>query len=135
MGLLNFEGGEILLIVVGIVAMLLAYLLGGKRITLPDMPSQIVTVSDAGDMLLTAVTVAQQLVGAAEQLWLTGKLPKESRYNWVYDKMAETFPELNAGQLIALIEGAVFWLKVATDAPTREGMEQTLREFNLGGGR
>lgn len=115
--------------------MLLAYLLGGKRITLPDMPSQIVTVSDAGDMLLTAVTVAQQLVGAAEQLWLTGKLPKESRYNWVYDKMAETFPELNAGQLIALIEGAVFWLKVATDAPTREGMEQTLREFNLGGGR
>lgn len=60
---------------------------------------------------------ASGLVAAAEQLWLTGKLPKDDRFRYVADRLAIAYPDLDEDQLRTTIEAAVYWLKT--------GMQQT----------
>lgn len=103
-----------------------------KPIILQDKLESLV---DGAEALVTASTIASQFVGAAEQLWLTGKLPRESRFDWVYERMLAACPGLERGQLIALIEGAVYWLKVYTDQPTPTSIERTQAEYLRDGGR
>lgn len=93
------------------------------------------SVVDGAEAVLTASTIASQYVAAAEQLWLTGKLPRESRFDWVYERLTAACPGVDRGQLIALIEGAVYWLKLYADEPNPNSIERTQAEFIAGGAR
>lgn len=99
------------------------------------LPETIESVVDGAEAVVNAATIASQYVGAAEQLWLTGKLPRESRFDWVYERMLVACPGVDRGQLIALIEGAVYWLKVYSDQPTPASVERTQAEYLRDGGR
>ena len=59
-----------------------------------------------------AIVVAQEMVLAAEQLWETGQLPKNERFDYVLEKMEMIFPTLDIDTLEALIEAAVKWAKI-----------------------
>ena len=60
----------------------------------------------------TAIVVAQEMVLAAEQLWETGELPKNERFDYVLEKMEMIFPSLDIDTLEPLIEAAVKYAKV-----------------------
>lgn len=60
----------------------------------------------------TAIVVAQEMVLAAEQLWETGQIPKNERFDYVLEKMEMIFPNLDIDTLEPLIEAAVKWAKV-----------------------
>ena len=60
----------------------------------------------------TAIVVAQEMVLAAEQLWETGELPKNERFDYVLEKMEMIFPGLDIDTLEPLIEAAVKYAKV-----------------------
>lgn len=62
------------------------------------------TVQSVSEVARTAVT-------AAEQLWLTGKLPQDQRYDFAVNLLAKEFPDLDTKQLTASIEAGVYWLK------------------------
>lgn len=59
----------------------------------------------------SASETAKTLVMAAEQLWNTGKLPKDERLDFVLEQLQEQHPWLNAEQARTSAEAAVFWLK------------------------
>ena len=60
----------------------------------------------------TAIAVAQEMVFAAEQLWETGELPKDERFDYVLEKMEMIFPGLDIETLEPLIEAAVKYTKI-----------------------
>lgn len=60
----------------------------------------------------TAIAVAQEMVFAAEQLWETGELPKNERFDYVLEKMEMIFPDLDIDTLEPLIEAAVKYAKI-----------------------
>ncbi len=55
-----------------------------------------------------AVSIAQTLVQAAEQLAETGQIDRGARFQYVFSRLRELFPNLSEDTLIALIEGAVW---------------------------
>lgn len=59
---------------------------------------------------------ASNLVAAAEQLWSTGKLPKDDRFKYVADRLKITYPDIDEDQLRTTIEAAVYWLKTGIQA-------------------
>ncbi|HXF60307.1 MAG TPA: hypothetical protein VNK95_01740 [Caldilineaceae bacterium] len=68
-------------------------------------------VDVAGEMV-RAATVARELVAAAEQLYLTGKLPRDERFDYAVDRLGELFPNIEPNQLVALVEAAVYFLRL-----------------------
>ncbi len=73
--------------------------------------------TEAIGMALQAATVARELVMAAEQLANNGTLPREERFNWVYRQLEAKFPEMEAEDIVATVEAAVYWLKQMSKAP------------------
>lgn len=59
-----------------------------------------------------AVKTAQAYVLAAEQLWQSGKLAKESRFTWVLERLEAAFPAVDEEVLTDSIEAAVAWMKL-----------------------
>lgn len=64
----------------------------------------------AGDFLL-ASTHAQDVVAAAEQLWLTGQIPADGRLDYAMNRLHELFPGLSDTQLRTVVEAAVYFAK------------------------
>jgi hypothetical protein len=69
------------------------------------------SVDDGLRELGAAVSMAQEAVSAAEQLWKTGRLEKGERFEYVANLMRRYFPDLSDELLEVLIEGAVIQLK------------------------
>lgn len=72
------------------------------------------TIQDAAATIIDAAEMADVLVSAAEQLWLTGRMPKEERFGWVMEQLRMQFPAVDIDQLEATVESAVYWLKIAS---------------------
>ena len=70
-------------------------------------------IRDVSATLLEAAETAEILVAAAEQLWLTGRLPKTERFNYVMEQLRERFPTVDLDQLEATVESAVYWMKLS----------------------
>ena len=69
-------------------------------------------VNEGIEDVQVAIIVAQEMVLAAEQLWETGQIPKNERFDYVLEKMEMIFPNLDIDTLEPLIEAAVKWAKV-----------------------
>lgn len=87
-----------------IVVSLYAMLRGGKEFG--EGVSR--TISD----IELAAAAAREWVLAAQQLYETGKLDREQRFEWVLFRLQATFPELTEDTLAGGIEAAVQWMKV-----------------------
>ena len=66
------------------------------------------------DRYRQAVQYVGGAVDAAEQMWRSGNLADDERYQWVLARLQERFPTLKEGTLQVLIEGAVWGLKSTT---------------------
>lgn len=55
-----------------------------------------------------AISVAEALVAAAEQLSETGQIERDARFNYVYSRLHSLFPGLSEDLLVGIIEGAVW---------------------------
>ena len=95
--------GETLLIVTNVVFLLVAIMLG---FSLYRSKKQI-----NYQMFLDAATITEKLVASAEQLWVTGKLERGQRFDWVAAKVRVLFPKYTDDQISELIDGGVGWLK------------------------
>lgn len=73
------------------------------------------SAAEVSRTIVDAAETAEVLVSAAEQLWLSGKLPKEGRFPYVLNRLVAEFPAINQQQLEATIEAAVYWLKVSSE--------------------
>ena len=60
----------------------------------------------------TAIVFAREMVLAAEQLWETGQIRKDARFDYVMEKLEMVFPNIDADALEALLEAAVKWAKI-----------------------
>lgn len=69
------------------------------------------SVAEATASLQEVAQVAQMAVAAAEQLWRTGKLPRDERFDYALALLEKEFPALQKEHLTAALEAAVFWLK------------------------
>ncbi len=69
------------------------------------------TAAEALAEVQEATEVTRQFVAAAEQLWQTGRLARDSRFDYVVARLAERYPGMDTNQAAATIEAAVFWLK------------------------
>lgn len=95
---------QVILYVVGLILMGgLLYWLGRRQ------PAH--SPAEVAEQMVRAANVALDLVQAAEQLWLTGELPKDDRLRYVLDELEAIFPDLDERQLRATVESAVFWMK------------------------
>lgn len=74
------------------------------------------TAADALAEVQEMVEFARQTVMAAEQLWQSGRLPRDGRFDWATAQLMARFPNLDQAQLTATIEAAVFWLKTGLAA-------------------
>ena len=79
------------------------------------------SAAQAGASIAEAATVAQTAVAAAQQLWMTGKLPRDERFNYALGLLQKEFPGLDAIQLRASVEAGVYWLKMAAFPSTSSG--------------
>lgn len=78
----------------------------------PDSAGELLTeVQTTATDLREIIAMAEQLVAAAEQLWTTGKIGKDDRFDWVFERLDELFPDIDRPTLTAMIEGAVFLIK------------------------
>ncbi len=77
----------------------------------------VTSLSETAAQLAQAAATAQDLVAAAEQLWSTGRLEKNERSEWVMDQLADLFPGLSENQLEAMLEAAVYLLKMTSALP------------------
>ncbi len=69
------------------------------------------TAAEALAQVQEATEITRQLVAAAEQLWTTGRLPRDERFDWVATQLASRYPDMDSDQAAATIEAAVYWLK------------------------
>lgn len=92
-------------LVLVIVAAVFAYLWWRARTT--------GATADPLAMLAQANVIARDIVAAAEQLYRSGKLPRESRYDWAANELKRVAPGLAQEQVIAAVEAGVYWLKQA----------------------
>jgi len=77
------------------------------------------TAAEALAEVQEATEVTRQFVAAAEQLWQTGRLARDERFEYVVERLAERYPGMDVNQAAATIEAAVYWLKAATGAAAR----------------
>lgn len=78
-------------------------------------------VAEAVASLQQVAEVAETAVSAAEQLWRTGKLPRDERFNYALNLLQAEFPSLQKEHLTAALEAAVFWLKEGLAARADNG--------------
>lgn len=78
------------------------------------------TAEQAAASIRDASAVAQTAVAAAQQLWQTGKLPKDRRFDYALGLLQKEFPNLDPVQLRASVEAGVYWLKLAMPAGTQQ---------------
>ena len=71
-------------------------------------------IQDTAATIIDAAEMADVLVSAAEQLWMSGRLPKTERFNYVMEQLRMQFPAVDIDQLEATVESAVYWLKIAS---------------------
>jgi len=60
-----------------------------------------------------AIEAAQTMVYAAEQLYLSGQLPKDKRFEYVFVRLRVLFPDLDPGLLNSAVEAAVPLVTIA----------------------
>lgn len=110
-------GGVILggLAVILVLALMFMHLWRPGIIPVPNAPQTVETLDQGFDLAVAAVPVIRELVAGAEQLWRTGKLNKDGRFDWVFDQAATLYPGIDEDVLLSLIEGAVYWLKPAIE--------------------
>lgn len=97
---MEFDSGTILVVALALVAAVLFVARSGGR------------VADKLTDFQRAVGEARELVLAAEQLWQTGRLEKDDRFNWTMGRLTESFPNLDEETLVGSIEAAVGWMKI-----------------------
>lgn len=68
------------------------------------------TAAEALAEVQEATEITRQLVAAAEQLWQTGRLPRDQRFDWVAKNLGKQYPNMDAEQAAVTIEAAVYWL-------------------------
>lgn len=68
------------------------------------------SADELASQIFEATAVAKDFVAAAEQLYVTGKLPANQRFQWVEEQLAGIY-DFDPEQLRALIESGVYWLK------------------------
>lgn len=97
----------------GIIAIIVAFYATMRRndVTVPLIEGIASELTD----FQTALGEAKGLVLAAEQLWKTGRLTKDTRFTWVYERLQSAFPDLAEDTLIASVESAVAWIKLVGD--------------------
>ena len=69
------------------------------------------TAAEALAEVQEATEVTRQFVAAAEQLWKTGRITRDERFEYVAARLAERYPGMDTNQAAATIEAAVYWLK------------------------
>lgn len=74
------------------------------------------SVEEAMGSFQEVAELAKTAVLAAEQLWLSGKLPKDERFAYAMELLSKEFPMLDMEQVSASIEAGVYWLKTMTAA-------------------
>jgi hypothetical protein len=74
--------------------------------------------------LQKATQAARDAVSAAEQLWTTGQIAADERFDWAYAQLNPLFPGLTKEALAMTIEAAVFWLKTS-------GLAQRLQDASV----
>lgn len=102
--------------VVALVAVVIVYALYRR--------GRVTNAVDALTEFQKAAAVAQDLVAAAEQLYVTGELPPDARLDWVMAQLGELFPNLTETQLRAIVEASVYWLRRGVAALTVEANEK-----------
>jgi hypothetical protein len=63
------------------------------------------------DQLASMQAAARDAVAAAEQLWVTGQIKRDDRYDWALAHLQKLYPALTSDAFTMSIEAAVFWLK------------------------
>lgn len=105
---MELNAASILIAVIAICLAIYTLVRQGQSISIEgvaDVAGQLTELQDA-------VAEARELVLAAEQLYQTGRLPKDRRFTWVYNRLKATLPELSEDTLATSVEAAVAGLKL-----------------------
>jgi len=70
-------------------------------------------IEQAHNDLLLAAELARTAVAAAEQLWRSGRMPADDRFDYAMSVLQSQLPGVDVAQLQASIEAAVYWLRMA----------------------
>ena len=98
--------GIVALVAIGIAVY--AFVKSGKPVTVDNVLKE---VQDTYSDLEKISETSRDLVLAAEQLWVTGKLPKGGRLDFVIDNVRKYFPEVPDEVVRTGAEAAVGWMK------------------------
>ena len=99
---------SILIAAVAIIVAIYTFVRHGQGISIEGVAD----VAGGLTELQDAVAEARELVLAAEQLYRTGRLPKDKRFTWVYNRLKANLPNLPEDTLATSVEAAVAWLKL-----------------------
>jgi hypothetical protein len=103
----------IVTLVLALAAVVLAGVAFWRSGRTPKVPDALEAVSAQLTDIEKATKSAREYVLAAEQLWKTGRLAKESRFSWVLQKLRTALPGISEEVLTDSIESGVAWLKLA----------------------
>ena len=73
---------------------------------------------NAAAVFLQGAGIARTIVAASEQLWMTGKLERNARFDWVADRIRRVLPNVTDDEIVTFIEGGVGLLKAKQEPPT-----------------
>ena len=94
-----------------------AAVMAGVGLYIARKPATVGAILDATEDGLSdierAAGAAKEYVLAAEQLWQTGRLEKESRLYFVVQRLSAAFPDIAESTLEDSVEAAVAWMKMA----------------------
>jgi hypothetical protein len=108
---ISIEAMVILLLALAAVVLAgLAFWRSGKT---PTVAAALGEVSSQLTDIERAAQTAREYVLAAEQLWQTGRLTRDSRFTWVLARLRTAFPGISEEVLTDSIESGVAWLKLA----------------------
>ena len=99
---------SILVAVIAFIIAIYTFIRQGQTISIEGVADVAGALTDLQD----AVAEARELVLAAEQLYQTGRLPKDKRFTWVYNRLKANLPDLSEDTLATAVEAAVAWLKL-----------------------
>lgn len=71
-------------------------------------------IQSVQEQVAFSMETAKTLVMAAEQLYETGRLPADERFDWVKEQLEVSFG-VDSEQAVALIEAAVYWMRHFVD--------------------
>lgn len=78
-------------------------------------PRETAAVLNAAQEFTAAIAAARDLVAAAEQMTQAGDMDPAARLDYVMDELGELYPALEAPQIRAAVEAAVFWINRLTE--------------------